>query len=257
MNKFIKTVLKTLTEHKTDIKFGIGIAGLVSASVLTGIETVKAVKKVEKYKETHDEVTKKDIIKLVWQNYISPVALTGASVGLTLSARKDLITVNAGLAAAATFYETSLKDVEDAIKDVSDNTKQEIVDKIAEKKLEKAENPTVVKEVFIDSEAKVLCYDPISSRYFHSRKETIREKVNDLNYRMTSGRDFSISLNEYFEEVGDGELEPTDVGDQVGWNATDGLIDLYFSTKTTETGVPCLVVGFYNLPKYDFDQCTY
>lgn len=254
MNKFIKTILKALNDHKTDIKFGVGVAGLLSTSVLVGIKTVKAVKDVENYKETHENVTTKDVIKVVLPNYILPTVLAGVSTGLTLSARKDMVTLNAGLAAACTFYETSVKDIEEAIQSVSDDAKKEITEKISEKQIEKApeQTPTVVKEIIIEGDGDVLCFDPISSRYFRSRRETIREKINNLNFRMSSGYEFSVSVNEYYDEIG---LPPTDFGDEIGWNATDGLIDVYFSTKTSETGVPCLVVGFYNLPKYGFDRC--
>lgn len=254
MNKVIKAILKALNDHKTDIKFGVGVAGLLSTSVLVGIKTVKSVKDVENYKETHENVTTKDVIKVVLPNYILPVLTASASTGLVLSARKDLVTVNAGLAAACTFYETSIKDIENAIHSASEETREEITSKIAEKQVEKApeQTTTIVKEIIFEGSGDVPCYDAISKQRFNSKRETIREKINNLNFRMSSGQVFSVSLNEYYDELG---LQHTEVGDEIGWNVVDGLIDVYFSATTDDEGVPRLVVGFYNLPKYGFDRC--
>jgi len=47
-------------------------------------------------------------------------------------------------------------------------------------------------------------------------------------------------------------LRATAIGDDLGWNIDDGLIDLEFSSQLAEDETPCLVIGYRVAPRYDF-----
>ena len=52
-----------------------------------------------------------------------------------------------------------------------------------------------------------------------------------------------VTLNEFYYEIG---LDSIGVGEDLGWNIDDGLIELSFSSQVTADGTPCLVVNYYS-----------
>ena len=85
----------------------------------------------------------------------------------------------------------------------------------------------------------------MSGRYFESDIEKLRKAVNDLNRRMRD--EIQITLNEFYYEIG---LDSIKIGDSLGWDIDKGYIELEFSSQLDKDGVPCLVIGHYNPPKY-------
>ena len=71
--------------------------------------------------------------------------------------------------------------------------------------------------------------------------------MNDINYRLNV--EMYMSLNDFYYELG---LKPTRLGDELGWNINDGLIEVNFSSQLTEDGEPCLVMDYQIAPKYDY-----
>ena len=120
-------------------------------------------------------------------------------------------------------------------------------------KLEK--NPSIESNTFDTGRGMTLCYDAISGRYFKSDQEWIRRAVNNLNERLNFGE--HISLNEFYDEVGLEEIFP--LGETLGWcvnpDYTDrGQIQLKFTSQLDSRNTPCLVVGFANPPRYDYEM---
>ena len=109
----------------------------------------------------------------------------------------------------------------------------------------------VTKEVIITGKGGTLCYDVISGRYFKSDIDKMQKIENQLNKRMMTS--MYCSLNEFYSEVG---LTSTDVGDELGWNIEEGLIDLYFSSQLSEDGQPCVVVNYMIPPKYGYSKLS-
>ena len=95
-----------------------------------------------------------------------------------------------------------------------------------------------------------LCYETLSGRYFYSDIEKIRAAVNRANKIILE--ESYISLNEFYDEL---DLGHTGIGDSIGWGvAHTGLINLNFSSQLTNNGTPCLVIGYDNIPVYNFDD---
>lgn len=250
---------KAARKHSPEILTGIGIAGMLSTTVLAVRATPKALmlieekKREKKFAGEQPELTKVEIAKTAWKPYI-PAAVTGvASVACLVGASSVNARRNAALAAAYALSESTLADYkEKVVETIGEKKAQEVKDAIAKDRVEN--DPVSRKEVIITDKGETLCYDALSGRYFKSDIEYIRRAVNNLNERLLF--DTHISLNEYYDEIGLEEIFP--MGENLGWtvdpdSANKGLIELDFSSQLAE-GTPCLVVGFRNAPRYDHEM---
>lgn len=243
MKNLWRIIQMETVKHAPAILTGIGIAGMVSAAVLTGTATIKAVKIVEK-KNLADK-GKKEVVKAVWKNYIPALITAGLSIGCLIGASSLSARRAAALSAVYHISETALTDYKEAAKEIVGVEKEkEIQTKASEKAVER--NP-VSREVVIAGTGNYLCFDPAFGKYFYSDRETIRKVINDMNEKLI--REMFVSLNEFYYELG---IRPILRGDDLGWNMDDGSIKVQFTSTLAEDGRPCLVMDYVVGPKYDF-----
>lgn len=254
---------KAARKHSPEILTGIGIAGMLSTTVLAVSATPKALMLIEEKKREKKfavikdggdpDLTKLEIVKTAWKPYIPAVITGAASIACLVGASSVNARRNAALAAAYALSETTLADYkEKVVETIGEKKAQEVKDAIAKDKIEN--DPITRKEIIATDKGETLCYDALSGRYFKSDIEYIRRAVNNLNERLLF--DTHISLNEYYDEIGLEEIFP--MGENLGWtvdpdSANKGLIELDFSSQLAE-GTPCLVVGFSNAPRYDYEM---
>ncbi len=265
LSRIAKNLQIGLQKHSPEILTGIGIAGMITTTVLAVRATPKALILIEEEKrrqnsELLEEAKKKgsdccarvdklkpiELIRTTWVCYI-PAALTGVlSVSCLIGASSVNIRRNAALATAYSLSESALKEYQEkVIETIGEKKEQEIRDSIAKDKLKR--DPVVNKEVIITGRGETLCYDTITSRYFKCDIEKLRRVENELNKRLLS--EMYISLNDFYYEIG---LRSTDMGEDLGWNIGNGLINLEFSSQLAEDETPCLVIGYRVAPRYDF-----
>lgn len=259
--KFINGVKLTMTKHSPEILTGIGIAGMVTTTVLAVKATPKALYLLEEarkekidnqvasgvpYEEVKNELETMEKVKAAYKPYI-PVFITGAlSISCLIGASSVHLRRNAALATAYKLSETALSEYkEKVIETVGEKKEKVIKDNIAKSKIEK--DPVSKKEIFITKKGETLCYDAITGRYFKSDIEEIKKAINVLNRNLIDTH--YISLNDFFDEIG---LANTRLGEELGWNLDDGLIGVDFSTQLAEDGTPCLVVDYLVAPRYDY-----
>lgn len=267
MTKIVKNVRSFTTKHSPEILTGIGIAGMISTTVLAVRATPKALELIEseKRKQNHklleeakkagndicDQVTKlsyMEMIKVAWKPYIPTVVTGTASVLCLIGASSVSARRNAALATAYQLSTAALSDYkEKVIETIGEKKEQTVKDKVAQKKVE--ETPVSKSEIFVTEKGNTLCFDSFSSRYFKSDIEAIRKSINNLNERLLA-HDY-ISLNDYFSELG---LRYTEHGHKLGWRVDKGLIKVYFSSQLADDGTPCAVVNFDNPPEYGFSS---
>lgn len=239
-------------KHSPEILTGIGIAGMITTTVLAVKATPKAVKIIEDYEETvlcdHEKIKPVDAVKLTWKCYI-PAAVTGTmSIACLIGASKVSLKRNAALATAYKLSETALSDYrEKVIETIGEKKEKTVQEKVAEKQIR--DNPVNDKTVVITGHGKTLCYDPMSGRYFESSVEKIRAAENKLNKDMLHNLSGYCSLNDFYDELG---LSHTDVGDLVGWN-TNHLIDIDINAKVADNEQPCIVLTYFNKPDYNYE----
>lgn len=246
---FAKSVQLTFAKHSPEILTGIGIAGMVSATVLAVKATPKAIKFINQAEnEKNADLTKTETVKACWKVYIPAMATGAASIVCLIGASSVNAKRNAALAAAYTLSDTALREYkEKVVETIGEEQAQVIKEKVTEEKLKK--DPVTKKEVYITDKGDVLCYDTISGRYFTSNMDQIEKSVNILNRQMLN--EMYISLNDFYAEVG---LSRVPIGDELGWKLDDGMINVDFDTHIADNGKPCLVVEYNITPKYGYDR---
>lgn len=259
VSKFFKDVRMKASKHSPEILTGIGIAGMITTTVLAVKATPKAMDLIEeatyaKEIKRVDEPRKLkpvEVVKVAWKPYV-PAAVTGVvSVGCLIGASSVHVRRNAALATAYQLSTTALNEYKEKVVETIGEKKEKAVrDKIAKGKVEK--NPVSKSTVLLTNNGTTLCYDSLSGRYFQSDIDRIKQAVNELNYRMSTGMEMHISLNEFYDEI---ELAQTKIGDDLGWRVDKGLIDVDFSAQLADDNkTPCLVMDFLVPPEYGYNK---
>lgn len=238
-------------KHSPTILTGIGIAGMITTTILAVQSTPKALRLLEEKKADISETEKLppiEVVKAAWKVYV-PAVLTGIlSTVCLIGANSVNQRRGAALAAAYSLSESALKEYrEKVVETIGKKKEQAIRDDIAKDRV--TANP--VREVVVTDRGSTLCYDSLSGRYFKSDIETLRRTVNDLNRRMRD--EMFISLNDFYCAVDNPDLGPTKLGDRLGWTIDKGYIDLGFSSQLTADGTPCLVLDYTVAPEYEYN----
>lgn len=253
--KVVKTVQNVVTKHGPEILTGLGIAGMVSSTVLAVKATPKAVKKLEEFKKNNLESDEKikpiDAVKVTWKDYMPAVVTGGVSVACLIGASRVSLKRNAALATAYSLSEAALREYKDAVVETIGEKKEKTVkETVAKKKIES--NPPNPSEVIITGNGDTLCYDMLCGRYFKSNRNTLDMAANIMNRRLRS--EMYLSLNDFYSEIG---LEPVNVGYYLGWNINKDACDdveIDYGAHLTEDGTPCVTVDFTKRPQHKFDE---
>lgn len=251
--KLFKDIGETLSKHSPELLTGIGIAGMITSTVLAVKATPKALKLIEQkqnelYPDSTEKLTPVETVKTTWKCYL-PAAITGvAATACLIGANSVNARRNAALAAAYNLSASALSEYkEKVVETIGEKKEQAIRDKVAEERIKK--EPVNNSAIIVSGTGNTRCFDTITRRRFTSDIEQIKKIVNELNRRMINGED-CISLNEFYYELG---LEGCAVGDELGWNVTRGLIELDFSAQLDTDGVPCIVLDYMVVPKRGYN----
>lgn len=257
LDAIYKTAKTFMTKHTPEILTGIGIAGMITTTVLAVKATPTALELIE---ETHDELYPLDdykempvpiteAVKACWKCYL-PAVITGVtSTACLIGAVSVSSRRTAALAAAYRLSETNLAEyMEKTLKTVGEKKEKNIHEKISEDRVE--QNP-VPKSVVVNMEHEgTLFMEPLSKRYFKSDVEVIRRAVNKVNAQILNDISGYVSLNDFYDEL---ELEHTDLGYDLGWN-TSHLLKLDFDLIKTDDDKALWVIYYENAPKYKYDS---
>lgn len=252
LSSFSKQAILTFKKHSPEILTGVGIAGMLTTTVLAVKATPEALRRIEKKKrdENHRTLTVMQTIQVAGRCYI-PAAVTGVVstaclIGAsTLNGRR-----NAALATAYSLSETAMHEYKNKVVETIGEKKEEAIrDSIDKDRIER--NPPSQEILMAEGNGKTLCYDALIGRYFYSDIETLRHAANRLNRQMTMMSEPYISLNEFYMEIG---LSVVEIGEDLGWNVSKGLIELYFSSQLANGSTPCLVMSFQTMPDYKYSE---
>ena len=254
LSKIARDMRSSLSKHSPEILIGMGIAGMLTTTVLAVKATPKALQLMEAKKEELevDTLTPVETIKTTWKCYI-PAAISGvASVACIIGSNSVNARRNAALATAYKLSETAFSEYRDGVIETVGEKKERVIrDKVSEEQIKK--NPVSTTEIIVTGKGKTLFYDQLSSRYFYSTIETVRRAENNLNWRInTDPFDDGVTVNDFYVELG---LPTTLTGDTLGWNLKIGKVEIYTSAQKVENdeeheGEPCLVINFVTPPSY-------
>lgn len=262
--KMAKGVRTKLAKHSPEILTGIGIAGMISTTVLAVKATPKAIQILEEERQNRkidrengvdeefapEKISVIDTVKLCWKPYL-PAAITGTlSVACIIGASSVNAKRNAALATAYTLSETALSEYrEKVIETIGEKKEKQVRDKVAKDKVDK--NPVSKSEVIVTGKGNTLCYDALGGGYFRSDYDHIKKVENILNRKLIN--EMYVSLNEMYDELG---INRTRLGDDLGWNMDDGYIEIDLSSQLADDGTPCLVVDYSVAPRYNFSKLS-
>lgn len=259
MNSKIKNTIRSarrfLGKHSPEILTGIGVAGMITTTVLAVKATPKALQLIEDKKEElgyprdcEEHLTVVDTVKVAWKPYVPAALLCVASVTCLIGASAVNAKRNAALATAYAISERTLLRYRDkVIETIGEKKEKEVRGKIAQDEIDKKNISN--SQVIITAGGNTLCMDSISGRTFRSSMDKIQKVVNELNRRMNYEN--YISLDDFYSELG---LESTKNSSYIGWNLDDGLIQVNFDSCLAENGEPCLYVDYMVAPRYEFDK---
>lgn len=264
VTQMFNTAKSFMTKHSPEILTGVGIAGMITTTVLAVKATPKAMELIEeaerqKHADIHGQyhrverepLTKLEVVKAAWKPYI-PAAITGTlSTACLLGASATNYKRNAALATAYQVAATTLADYkEQVVESIGEKREKTIREKVAQKQLDR--NPEVTTEVIITGNGEVLFVEPVSMRSFTFDINRLDKVINDLNYRMVVGMEEYISLSEFYDEIG---LPRTSVSDEIGWNlGKDGQIEISRHACTTSDGKPALMLEYQVAPRRGFES---
>lgn len=250
MSKLFKTVGKTFTKNSPTILTAFACGGVISTAVMAVRATPKALSVIEDecHERKEENLPVKDMVLLTWRYYAPSMAMGALTIGCVVAANSISTRRNATLSALYALSEKALREYQGKVVEVIGENKERVIrDEIARDRI--LRQPVEEGPIVITAHGETLCYDSMSGRYFKSDIEKIRQTQNNLNAQMLAGEDY-ISLNDLYYCLG---LKGTKMGEEVGWRAEDGLLDLCFSSQLTENGHPCLVLDYKVAPRYEYD----
>lgn len=265
----IEKGMKFADEHQREIMLGSAIAGTILTAVASWKAGIKADKILAEQKEkmealgadyaaedtsmTEEEFqNRKKEITIDTVKQMAPVVIPVA-----LSASGTIISVIGGykvaskqiatLSALYSMAEKSLTDYETKAKEfLGDKKAGELHDKVKEQRI--VDNPPTEADTIINTgKGTTMFLDEWSGRYFYSSPEEVRKSFNIINKRMMD--EYYISLNELYDELG---LPDIKLGDDIGFNVDDGLIDIehLFTAALHNGDTPIISLDYEVSAKY-------
>lgn len=222
-------------KHSPFIFATLGVAGFITATVMSARATPKAVKILEDYPDDAPKIEKARALAPVYAPTAGMILLSTACI--VFSNRIHTYRY-ASLLALYSVGERTLQRWQDAV-----------VEEVGKGKFEKVRQRTTeprddIPGSMVVEEGEVVLYDNYTGRFFKADSvETIRRKANDLTDRMFSG-DW-ISLNDWYYEIG---LPNTEFGDEIGWDAAGGPINMTFDAFL-KNDRPVISVSFNVKPR--------
>lgn len=250
VSKLIKDAQAFASKHSPEILTGIGIAGMVTTTILAVRETPKALMLISDaaYEKEDCDLTVAEKIKACWKCYV-PAAVTGAaSIACLVGASSVNLRRNAALATAYKLSETALTEYREKVIETVGEKKERLVrENIDKDHLEK--NPVTNNNVIVTGNGDTLCYDSLFGRYFNSDIDKIKRAINELNRELIM--DNYVSLNDFYDRL---DLDHIEIGDDLGWNVDDGLIDVDFGSQLASNGRPCITLNYTIAPRYGYSK---
>ena len=248
INEAFKSLKRSTSKYSPQILTGLGIAGVVTTTVLAIKATPKAVKLVEEEAyERKEELTPMEVVKVTWKCYIPTAVSMATSITCLICANSVNTKRNAALAAAYKFSETAFIEYKDKVVETIGEKKEKTVrEKIAEDKVKN--NPPTQNTIIMTDNGTELFLEPVSGRYFKSDMEKIRRIENECNKKMLHDINGYMSLNDFYDELG---LEHSSIGYELGWNSYN-LLEIDYIPQLLEDDKLCVVLEYTTGPKYDY-----
>lgn len=241
-----KQVEKFAIDNSPALLTAVGVAGTVTTAVMAGRQAYHLGGWVE-YQNTaranrnEPELTKTEIVKKYWPDFIPTVAIGAISVTAIVASNRIGTRRAAAVAAAYTLSEKAFSEYKDKVSEkIGEKKHLALKDEVAQKRVD--DNPVSNTEVIITGTGEYMCYDTYTGRYFKSSQEIIRRAENDT-FKQVLDESYA-SLNDFFDRL---SLPHNAVGEEVGFTY-DNNIEISFSSVISDDGQPCLAITYVVSP---------
>lgn len=238
MTGFARRFEKTVIDNSPTILTAVGVVGTVTTALLTGRATAKALLLVmDEEREQDRALQDKEIIQLVWKEYIPPVTIGTFTIVSIIGANHISGRRATAVAAAYSLSERAFAEYkEKVIERVGKKKERSFRDEIAQDRVNN--DPPKDGQVIITGNGDVLCYDHFTGRYFQSSMEALRKAENDINFMIL--HDGYACVSDFYDLL---ELPATSFSEEVGWNY-NRKFQLVYSTVMSPDNRPCIAIDF-------------
>lgn len=214
---FLKSVGQIKRNSPTILTF-VGVAGVITTSILSVKSTPKALELLEKAEtEKGEELTKIEKVKVAGKCYIPAVIVGVSTIACIFGANILNKKSQASLASAYALIENSYREYRKKVEELyGDGTDCNIRNSIAIDKRKVHEEQNDKMEEY-DSDDKVTFFDEFSGRFFDKTMAEVIQAEYDLNKKFISSGEATI--NDFYKLLG---LAPISGGDNIGWSQYAG-----------------------------------
>ena len=250
-------VLNFTKEHNPEILVGLGVAGMMTSTVLAVKATPKALDIMEDKKADLGVtyLTRKEIAQATWKLYAPSIGVGLASAACIILGTSNSIKRNTALATVYALSESTLREYQSKAKEMLGEEKAAELDReVSKSRVKKREVTTVVETegseyIHHTGNGDTLVYDSLSGRYFRSSMNAIESAVNLINKSLLN--DYIMTLNEFYNELG---VPTIGAGSLIGWKSDKELLEVSFESDVDKNGNPYLILSYKNrpIPVYDY-----
>ena len=250
-------VINFTKEHNPEILVGLGVAGMMTSTVLAVKATPKALDIMEDKKADMGVtyLTRKEIAQATWKIYAPSIGVGLASAACIILGTSKSIKRNTALATVYALSESTLREYQTKAKEMFGEEKAAELDReVAKARVRKREVTTIVETegseyIHHTGNGDTLVYDSLSGRYFRSSMNSIESAVNSINKSLLN--DYIMTLNEFYNELG---VPTIGAGSLIGWKSDKELLEVSFESDVDQNGNPYLVLSYKNrpIPVYDY-----
>lgn len=245
LTAFVKPVINWAGKNQAVIKAVLAGIGVITTGVTAARAGMAAKERIsEKEELIGEELTIKEKIEETWTLWIPPFLAGATSIFCIYSGTRASLKSIATVGALYSASQQNLNLTKEALSELEGpHTLKKVLDRANEKK----EEASPIKEVIYTGTGEHLCFDPQSGRYFKTNYEKVRSIQNQINQDVLTKDILGFSsLNDFYFLLG---LESIPLGEDMGWTP-EYLLDIYFTSKITDDGEPCMVLDYEVFPKY-------
>lgn len=239
--KMGKSLEKLVIDNAPTILTGVGVVGTIATAVLTHKATFKSTLEMterDSVKKMKGEppLTRTEILKHTWVNYLPPVASGAITITCIVGANHINAKRMAALAAGYSLLDNRFEEYKEKTKEKLGIKKEgDLRDEIAQDRTDKNQPDQTI----IVTEGKSLFRDEASGRYFESTMEEIKRAENELNRKIL--KDEYAVLTDFYEMIG---LAPTSLSEEFGWELSNDAVEIVKSAVITQDGRPCVCLDY-------------
>jgi len=239
---------KLVADNSPLILTGIGAAGVLTTSYLTGKATLKAAKLLQETPPTmyiNTDLDRKEQFLLLWKLYIPAATSAMLTISVIILANRIGTRRAAALAAAYTISERGFQEYREKVQETIGKKKEtEIRDAVAQDQMARA---GINSNMVIIGTGDSIFVDARTMRPFMSTMQDVKKAINDINWKINSS--VYASVNDWYDKIG---LPRVPDGDDFGWSNT--LLDPHITTTITDDEKPAFLIKFTEAPIRGYDK---